>query len=363
MEIELVDRRERAKIQAIWTELAAVARPSYFLSWPWIENWLDVLPPDVPLQLAVIRAKASTRAAFFLGARRAWRHFFLRSRMRFLNCTGVDDYDDVVIEYNTWLATDATLTLRAVLELLPGEWDEFVMPALDISAPPGDRLVALGPYRIQVEGRVPCAVVDLARVRTEGDYLKLLSGNVRSQLRRTARQYAEQGPLVLEIPATLDGALALFDDLLQLHESTWRARGKPGAFSPFVRTFHDRLIRRRFGSGEVQLLRLLAGRDTVGCLYNFVWDGVVYFYQSGIRYQGDGRLKPGMLCHVEAVRHNAAAGHRLYDLLAGDSQYKRALATSSRELIWARVQKPLFRFRLEDVLRRTRRWARARTRR
>jgi CelD/BcsL family acetyltransferase involved in cellulose biosynthesis len=361
--LELVDRGERARIQAIWTELAAVARPSYFLSWPWVENWLDVLPPDVRVQLAVVHAGGAPSAAFFLGSRRTLRHGFVPSRVRFLNCTGVSDYDKLVIEYNAWLAADATLTLRAVLDLLPGHWDELVLPALDAAAPPGDRLENdLGPYQLKVEGRVPCAVVDLERVRAEGDYLKLLSRNGRSQLRRAAKLYAEQGPLRLEIPATLDAALAVFAELLELHEKTWRARGEGGAFIPFVRAFHDRLIRRRFDSGEIQLLRLLSGGDTVGCLYNFVWDGVVYFYQSGIRYQEDGRLKPGMLCHVEAVRHNAAAGHRLYDFLAGDSQYKQSLATGARDLVWARIQKPLLRFRVEDALRRFRRWARARKR-
>jgi hypothetical protein len=284
--------------------------------------------------------------------------------MRFLNCTGVGDYDEVCIEYNSWLAADATLTLREVVDLLPGGWDELVLPALDAAAPPGDRLAQdLGPFRLREEGRTPCSVVDLARVRAEGDYLKLLSGNVRSQLRRAARLYAERGPLRLEVPAALDEALEVFADLLRLHGETWRARGGRGAFIPFVRAFHERLIRRRFDSGEIQLLRLRAGGDTVGCLYNFVWDGVVSFYQSGIRYQEDGRLKPGMLCHVEAVRHNAAAGHRLYDFLAGDSQYKQSLATGSRHLVWARIQRPLLRFRLEDALRGARRWVRGRTRR
>lgn len=349
--LELVDRGARERIQEIWLRLSAIARPSYFLSWSWIENWLDLLPPEVPVQLAVIRADGVPCVAFFLCPRRVRRHGFIGCNALFLNSTGSSEYDELIIEYNSWLAGDGSLSLRAVLDLLPGDWDEIDLPALDVTAPPGDRLHAgLGPYRLKLRGPAACAVVDLDKARTSGDYLGLLSGNTRSQIRRTAKLYAERGPLRLEAAQTLESALATFNELVRLHEQSWTARGSGGAFIPFVRSFHDRLVRRCFDSGEIQLLRLRAGDETIGCLYNFVWNGVVYFYQSGIRYDGDGRLKPGLLCHAEAVRYNAAAGHRLYDLLAGDSQYKRSLATGTRDLVWARIQKPRLRFRVEDVL-------------
>jgi CelD/BcsL family acetyltransferase involved in cellulose biosynthesis len=61
-------------------------------------------------------------------------------------------------------------------------------------------------------------------------------------------------------------------------------------------------------------------------------------------------LKPGLVAHVEAIKHNTAAGHKTYDFLGGDSRYKMSLATHHNRLIWIRLQKPLLKFRIENAL-------------
>jgi CelD/BcsL family acetyltransferase involved in cellulose biosynthesis len=99
------------------------------------------------------------------------------------------------------------------------------------------------------------------------------------------------------------------------------------------------------------LIRVGCGGVTVGCLYNFVFRGVVYFYQSGLVLEEDNRMKPGYLCHVEAVQHCAKAGYLRYDFLAGFEDYKERLSTHQRPVVWARVQKPKIKFKVERVLR------------
>jgi len=107
-------------------------------------------------------------------------------------------------------------------------------------------------------------------------------------------------------------------------------------------------------------VRVRYGGRTIGCLYNLVHDGVVAFYQGGFRYESDNKLKPGLVCHAEAVRFNAAAGHRIYDFLGGDSRYKRSLATGATELVWSTIQQTCMRFAFEDrardMLQRWRTW-------
>jgi len=61
-------------------------------------------------------------------------------------------------------------------------------------------------------------------------------------------------------------------------------------------------------------------------------------------------LKPGLIAHVEAIRHNAAEDRKIYDLLGGNSRYKMSLATHHNRLIWIRLQKPLLKFKIEDAL-------------
>jgi len=131
---------------------------------------------------------------------------------------------------------------------------------------------------------------------------------------------------------------------------------------PFVRRFHRRLIERRLAAGEVQLARVRAGDTTIGCLYNFVWQGNVLFYQSGLAYESNSKLKPGLVCHALAVEHAARAGHRSYDFLAGQSRYKQSLSTGARELVWARLQQPRLRFALENAARTARNYVRDRLR-
>jgi CelD/BcsL family acetyltransferase involved in cellulose biosynthesis len=177
---------------------------------------------------------------------------------------------------------------------------------------------------------------------------------VRAQLRRAQRGFGE---LSLDVAADEREAADIYGELVRLHGLRWRARGQPGAFAdPWFDRFHRRLIAERFRHGEIQLLRLRAGATTLGCLYNLVAGGRVLFYQSGLESFADPHLKPGYLCHAAAIRHNAAAGHAVYDLLAGASRYKQSLATDEVELVWARIQRPLCRFAIEE---RVRVWKRA----
>ena len=97
----------------------------------------------------------------------------------------------------------------------------------------------------------------------------------------------------------------------------------------------------------MQLLRVKSGSITVGCLYNFGHKGRVYFYQSGINYEMDEQLKPGLICQVEAIKYNANLGHAVYDFMAGDKRHRKSPSTHEGRLIWAMIQKPSFPFRAE----------------
>ncbi len=341
-----------------WCALQQQASPPYFLTWGWIRNWLACLPLRDAPRLATLFVGDVPVAAFFLGRRRLFRHFFVPSRALFLNTTGRARWDELTVEHNALLcAPDACLSLDALLDLLPADWDELFLPALSRASFPGSALDAPLPgHVVLIDSECSSPYVDLAKVRAAaGGYVSLLSSRTRAQIRRAQRGF---GTLRLEAAADVRRALEIYDELVELHTRTWRSRGMPGAFAdPWFDGFHRRLIGERFEHGEIQLLRLSAGSATIGCLYNLIATGRVLYYQSGLASFGDPHLKPGYVCHAEAVRHNAAAGHAVYDLLAGDSRYKRSLATDEVRLVWARIQRPLARFQVERRLRRwKRRW-------
>jgi CelD/BcsL family acetyltransferase involved in cellulose biosynthesis len=342
--LELVDPRA-PRAEAIWRDLERRAHPPYFLTWGWVSTWLAMLPGGELPTLAVIRGDDAAVAACFLGRRRLVRHHVVPSRALFVNATGIPRYDELCVEHNGLLG--ARCTLARLVAALPRDWDELFLPAVDRTAF-RDLELPRG-YHVQIEHDVPAPFVDLERVRAAGDYLAVLSANTRAQLRRARRRV---GPCELEVARTVDDALAIYDELVALHGATWRARGEPGAFAdPWFQAFHRRLITDRFAHGELQLLRLRHGGGTLGCLYNLVASGRVAFYQSGLASSPDPVVKPGLLCHAAAIEHCAAAGHAMYDLLAGSARYKLSLATGATQLVWLRVQRAHLRFAIEQRVR------------
>jgi hypothetical protein len=330
-----------------------VCPPSYFLSWGFLETWLDSLPPKTQIQLAVLREGDTAVGAAFLGRARVVRQKLFRSDAWLLNQTGNRRLDQIYIEDNAILADPAArITLRDLLGQLPGTWEELYFSGVDPRSATGKLLERVDPpYRLLIANRIPAPYVDLGMARQK-DYLALLSANTRSQVRRCYKLYGARGPLQTEIAADAASALDIFGEMVELHQRWWQRRGQKGAFaSSYFTGFHRSLIERRFAAGEIQLIRVRCADETVGCLYNFVWNGTVSFYQSGFRMEDDNRLKPGFICHTEAVRHSAERGHAIYDFMASFDEYKTRMATHQRDLVWARVQKPRLKFTVERMMR------------
>lgn len=342
-------------VQAIWQALTAECPHSFFLSWGWIDTWLACLPADADVQLAVARQDGEPVAAAFVGHARMVRQKLFRSTAYLLNQTGSRVLDQLYIEDNAFLCRESVnLSLSDVLAQLPGAWEELYLSGVDPRTPTGRMLERVAsPYQVLIANRIPAPFIDLAAIAaSRKDYLAALSSNTRSQIRRCYKLYETGGPLVREVASDISSALDIYSELVNLHQHWWKLRGQNGAFaSPWFDRFHRMLIERRFKAGEIQLIRVRRGVETIGCLYNFVWNGTVSFYQSGFRPEDDNRLKPGFICHTEAVRHNLELGRSVYDFMASFDEYKVRMSTHQRELVWARVQKPRLKFLVERVMR------------
>jgi hypothetical protein len=355
MELELIPVAGNLKwIREIWESLEKSANTSYFLSWGWMENWIASLPDHVKPELVVFLERKDPFVAFFVGKANLVRKHIFKSRGLFVNTTGIPAFDCIYIEYNGFLCKQPqAVRVIDILKRLPHSWDELYLPGFDMRSFQGTAMLEnIFPYKAIIDDDLVSPFVDLDKVRArDGDYLSLLSANTRAQINRSYRIYEKIAPVQLEVAQDASSAMDIYHELINLHEDTWTSRGQNGAFSSdHLFQFHKRLIQSRFENSEIQLLRIKCENNTIGCLYNFVYKNNVYFYQSGINYDLDKRLKPGLIAHVEAIRHNAAMGHKIYDFLGGGSQYKMSLATDHNRLIWMRLQKPLLRFRIENGL-------------
>jgi CelD/BcsL family acetyltransferase involved in cellulose biosynthesis len=160
------------------------------------------------------------------------------------------------------------------------------------------------------------------------------------------------GELRLDFAASVDEALRFFDDSAPLHLARWGdGYSQSGFANPKFVQFHHTLIRRGFDQGQIDLIRVRAGERILGYFYNFRFDGVVYFYLSGLVNESESKLKPGLCGHALAIQHYADAGYAYYDFMGGEERYKSSLAECRDELFQLSLQKDRLHFRLENFLR------------
>lgn len=329
----------------------AVALP-VFLSWDWqaamqrlmqaAGQTLVLMRGDMPLAL--------------LSCRTVRRHGLLRVRQWHLNETGNPEIDRVAVEYNGLLDDrDQKAAFRWLVGNLPRA-DEVVARNLTAAAASAFAIaVAEAGWRARLMKETAAPWIDLDAFRAGGrTFEETLGLSTRAALRRSYRLYKERfGPLRLTQAASAPEAGAYLERLEWLHTAQWRARGGEGAFGGSAfRRFHAAFLETALAQGRVDLLRVTAGQEEVGYLYNLhSATGWVMAYQSGFAAAADNRWKPGYLCHALAVAHYADQGAVRYDFLAGPTRYKRQLAGVSTPMrsIVAFAPRPLL--MLEDRLR------------
>jgi CelD/BcsL family acetyltransferase involved in cellulose biosynthesis len=347
-------------LEGMWRDLEARADCSFFLSWQWIGCWLR----EAGLHPAVVIGRLDGRVislALFV-SRRMWRHGWLHANTIFLHETGDPALDINSIEYNGILV-DRMLGAAAIERCLDflirirviGNasvvWDELYLGGIPVDYI--ETLERCG-LPMRVAAHKPSAAIDFSALRANRrGYLDDLSANTRYQIRRSIRLYEKRGPLRLDVAGDAAQALAFLDDLKVLHQMRWEPRGKGGAFAyPFLGRFHRSLIARCLPEGNAELLRISAGEEPIGYLYNFIWRGWVGTYLSGFAYEADARLKPGLVSYYLCAERHLANGMRVQDFLAGNERYKTSLGKPGPDMFWLALQRPRLRFRLESALRR-----------
>lgn len=355
------------QLQQTWCALEARAEPSFFQSWLWLGVWLESLPARIAPLLLRVERDGVVIGLGILSRHAVVRHGVLHSRALFLNDTGDPALDEISIEHNGFLAERGRSTdvAQACVDFLlhqQPDWDELFLDGL--RQPEIIEALAPGSGRVRMVSRRACHIVDFAALRQAGgDYLSRLGKNTRYSIRRSLRAYEKLGVIQLVEAASVSQAREFLDRLRHFHQHYWRQKGMPGSFAnSFFSDFHGRLVERGFEAGAIQMLRLTAGSHEIGYLYNFVYRGRVYNYQSGFDYDLVGAHgRPGLVCHALAVEHNAKIGHAVYDFMAGDREYKRNLGTASESMAWCVIQQPRLKFRIEGALRaaKQRLWHRA----
>lgn len=344
-------------IKREWSDLQKRADCSFFQSWGWVGTWLEKIAGDLdPLLVKVWFGDELVGLGLFV-SKQFVRHQVIHSNAMFLNEYPFDGRN-MVIEYNGLLADKKhkQAVYRATIKhLLDANQniDEFFFSGLDENE---DNKLLQESYdgntcNLIVREKSLTWFVELdAFEQGVNAFLETLSKNRRAQIRRSIKAYEGRTSLTLEEANNTEEALMFFNGLEALHTTRWKSKGGQGCFAnPLWENFHRTLIHSRFSKGEIQLLRVNGSDGVIGYLYNFIWRKRVYVLQTGFKIEEDKRLMPGYVVHVLAIAYNKQKGMEVYDLMHGDSLYKRIICNQTRTLYWVVLQRHRLKFVFEKL--------------
>ena len=220
--------------------------------------------------------------------------------------------------------------------LVPGREREFFEALLHHLHKKGVSRLELGPLRPEssvlselerlarkMGGHVSCEVEDVSfeidLPATWGDYLLMLKGKQRHEIRRKLRRMHEAAKITFQVVDDMDAAGAAADTFLTLFGKN---RADKAAFmNSRMASFFKALA---MSMAPVKLLKIciLSVDDTpAAAAMCFDYRSTIYLYNNGYDDRF-ARLSVGQLCKVLSIKDSIQRGCKKYDLLKGDEGYK-----------------------------------------
>lgn len=353
--VRLVPGSEIPSIAVLWQALErSLGRPGVVCGWTWTRTWLDHFGDLVPHWFAVAEEDGMVRGLALVTQGVRQKVGPVPVKTIHLGTAGEPIEDGICVEYNRLLVGAAhrpgfARGIFAAVRTSGLKWEEFLLDGFV----PEDAAPFLEEDASFFVRREPCPTSDLRAIRASGgDVIASLGKSTRASVRRGIRGF---GTVVTDWGDTPEQAENILDELIELHQRRWEEAGKPGAFAgERFRAFHRALIPRLLSENAAYLFRVMSDLGTVGCLYGFIENGRVLFYQSGFGQFADTKLSPGLVAHALCMQAYLDKGLNEYDFLMGEMRYKRELSNTERELVWAVASRPGIKGRLLTMARRRR---------
>ena len=345
-----------AQLRSLWLELESRADASFFQSWAWIGPWLRLICPARIPRLLTVECRGRLVGLGVLTERR--RFFGLGPLHLRLHETGNQVLDDITIEYNGLLSETgmARAVMAAAVDHLARNdprWLTLHFPGIGSECIPANGFRDAG---VDVRSAVrPIHYIDLGALRDgPDDYIASLHGaRTRSSLRATERRLdSRHGKTVLRQARSTAERDQFFRGLVALHQAHWtRKHKRRGAFiDPRILRFHAALITEARDDAGPQLFRIEAGDAVIGYNYTLAWRGVMYGYQLGIDYPRFADCgSPGLLAVAMTIQHAMQQGYSRFELMAGDTGYKRALGLHEDRMLWLSLDRRNWKSRLRKA--------------
>ena len=298
-------------------------KPSFFISWGWIESWLLTLIDHgfaLPIHLFEGKADDETVCLGFVVEKKGR----AKRTQYWLNKTGLQKFDQPWIEYNQLLMHK---------ELTP-EHHQYIYRKLfnTISEKRAEFHLDMSMICVKkIQSPLDCYKTLSAKgykmplLKSHGpvQLLNSLSKNTRYQINRTKRLLSEQGELLFTVHHTLKDKQHCLEAMSGIHQKKWRSSEYGSGFdNPIFVDFHNRLIK----SDATVIATFSIDSEILAYGYYFCYRDTVYFYLSAIQKSDDNRIKTGLLLHTKAMSYFQEQGFAEYDFLCGDARYKDSLS-------------------------------------
>jgi len=349
--VKASDKFTLAETREKWCSLySSLNNSNVFLDWFWIGPWLKQVSHLTPTKIEIYVDTKLVAMGFICFHTR--RIAGLPIRQGYLNRTGKEEFDQIWIEFNDLLVSEenAAGATQALLGWCHSQRvDEWIIALTEHT----NTWIEYPHFAHSIDTVEGYSVNLQPGFSHIDNYLRSISSNARSKIRRAHRYISETyGEVVINVQNEKIEEQDLAN-LMVLHKRRWsHTLSGSGFTNPHFVSFHKTLLTQPSAHSRVEILCFKAGNKLLGYLYNFITEKKVSFYLSAIDYFDDNnRFQPGLVMHSMAICHYAQKEMLTYDFMGGDNQYKRSLATEKYQLSFIKLHTISFKYYLLQTLR------------
>lgn len=313
-------------LQIEWGQLVREADTTVFQTFEWLRTWwrhYEEGQASAKLHIVVIRSpeKLVAIAPFFIDVTRIGGIVELR-KLAFIG-TDSTDYLDVIVEKGA-----EKQCIPLIARHLAKQSSRFdVLHLVDIpDRSPTHTLLFRELIRCGFSGdhfvNEYCPRVTL-RSSWE-DTLTSLPSSKRSSLKRVHKKVTADFDVGLEMALSSDRLQDDLSEFVQLHQNRWNGSGHLGVFAdPRAEAFHREFASLAFQRKWLFLAFLQLNGKRVAANYAFNYNGVLYYYLSGIDLCDSlAKYSLGRVLHMRSISKAITQGCRVYDFMRGTERYK-----------------------------------------
>jgi len=314
-----------------WGELAAACRTTGpFMEWPWLFHWWRNYGDGSRLQVMTVAKAGRLIGALpmYVRSERVMRFAPVRI-LRVVGEGGDTTFDYLEPLLHSEFEEEAQSGLQRLLSDVSRAADVIALPEWRKGSPVDKAFQAPVGWR-QVR-ELPARILQLELPASWDSYMSGVSRNRRYMIRSTRRKLDEAGATFFT-NSSPEELPRVFERLSELHHLRWAEKGEAHAFSsaPYI-NLHRAMAEHLLQAGQLRMHGITIGGATVAMLYCFRHRDAVYHFQGGFD-PAYAHLRPGFALYGYAIEHAIGEGAVVFDMLAGEHEYKERWASGAVEL-------------------------------